>query len=65
MHPDTYYFYPRAGRALPYIPLLTIFTQGPEGPFRVLEKAGRLAGHFIVSQINDQQVDILSLGKLI
>ena len=40
VYPIMHYFYSRARRALPCTPSRTIFTQGLEGPFRVLEKAG-------------------------
>ena len=34
VHPFGYYFYSRARTALPCTLSVTIFTQGPEGPFR-------------------------------
>ena len=41
VQPATHYFYSRARRALPCKLQCTNFIQGPKGPFRVLEKAGR------------------------
>ena len=59
----THYFYSRAWSALPCTPRRTFFTQGPEGPFHVLEKAGRYAGHFS-NVLNISKWPKLALGNL-